>query len=395
MNPENSENTENDELEPEDSENEDLVSENDQLVLSPSATDTLTRIRQILTAAKHKALQSVNTTMVHAYWEVGREIYEEEQRDQGRVGSSTQLIANFASKLTGEFGKGLNRTNLFYIRQFYQTYSNVHALRGELSWTHYRLLLSVRNPEARRFYEIETARASWSTRELDRQIHSSLFERLALSRDQEGMLRLVEQGAEAAQPEDLLRDPFVMEFTGLKPQDTFTESDLETALMGRLQKFLLELGADFFFVARQKRLLIDNEWAKVDLVFYHRTLRCFVLIDLKMGKITSQDVGQMLAYVGYYAANEMRDGESPPIGILLGAGKSEEAVRYALMGTTQSIFAARYQLHLPSEEQLLQALVQQRDDLLLGRRFSEESHDDEEERIDDENGFEDEGEENA
>lgn len=391
----NTENSENGEREPEGSASESLAAANDQLVLSSSANDTLLRIRQILTAARHKALQSVNTTMVHAYWEVGREIYEEEQRDQGLVGSSTQLIANFASKLTGEFGKGLNRTNLFYIRQFYQTYPDVHALRGELSWTHYRLLLSVRNPEARRFYEIETVRARWSTRELDRQIHSSLYERLAISRDQEGMLRLIEQGAEAAQPEDLLRDPFVMEFTGLRPHDVFEESDLETALMDRLQDFLLELGTDFFFVARQKRLRIDNEWAKVDLVFYHRTLRCFVLIDLKMGKITSQDVGQMLSYVGYYATNEQRDGENPPIGLLLGAGKSEEAVRYALMGTTQSIFAARYQLYLPSEEQLLQALVQQRDDLLLGRRFAEESLSEGDLRLEDQNEIGNEENENA
>lgn len=342
------------------------------LSLLPSANDALARIRQILTTARHQALQSVNITMVHAYWEVGREIVEEEQRGQVRSGYGSQLIANFAKRLTREFGTGHGARNLAYMREFYQAYPNLHALRANLSWTHYRLLLSVRKPDARRFYEVEAARANWSTRELDRQIHSSLFERLALSRDQEGKLRLVEQGAEAAQPEDLLRDPFVMEFTGLKPQDAFTESELETALMGRLQKFLLELGADFFFVARQKRLLIDNEWAKVDLVFYHRTLRCFVLIDLKMGKITSQDVGQMLAYVGYYAANEMREGENPPIGILLGAGKSEEAVRYALMGTTQAIFAARYQLYLPTEEQLLQALVRQRDSLLLEHHLGDD-----------------------
>ena len=311
--------------------------------------------------------------MIRAYWEVGQEIVLEEQRGQARAGYGTQLIATLAQKLSKELGTGHRVRNLAYMRDFYQTYTNLHALRAELSWTHYRLLLAVRNPEARRFYEVEAARAHWSTRELDRQIHSSLYERLALSRDQEGMLRLVQQGAEPAQPEDILRDPFVMEFTGLRPQDAFSESDLETALMDRLQDFLLELGTDFFFVARQKRLRIDNEWAKVDLVFYHRTLRCFVLIDLKMGKITSQDIGQMLAYVGYYADNELREGENPPIGILLGAGKSEEAVRYALMGTTQPIFAARYQLHLPTEEQLLQTLVQQRDDLLLARRFDEEA----------------------
>jgi predicted nuclease of restriction endonuclease-like (RecB) superfamily len=344
--------------------------------LPPSAADTLTRIREILSQARHRALQSINTTMIHAYWNVGREIAEEEQLGQARAGYGTRLMATLARKLQEEFGKGFNETNLRYARQFYLTYPIHHALRDELSWTHYRLLLSVKEASARKFYEVEAVRASWSTRELDRQIHSSLYERLALSRDQEGMLRLTEQGAEAAQPEDLLRDPFVLEFTGLGQRERFTENELEKALMNRLQSFLLELGTDFFFVARQKRLLIDDEWCKVDLVFYHRTLRCFVLIDLKMAKITSRDVGQMLSYVGYYAENEQREGENPPIGILLGAGKSEEAVRYALTGTTQSIFAARYQLHLPTEAQLLDALVRQRDSLLLERRLEGEGYPD-------------------
>jgi predicted nuclease of restriction endonuclease-like (RecB) superfamily len=341
--------------------------------LSPSVAETLVRIREILTRARHQALQSVNVTMVQAYWEIGREIVEEEQRGKERADYGTRLIETLAARLTQEFGAGYRIRNLRYVRDFYLSYPIRHALRAELSWTHYRLLLSVEKPEARQFYEAESIRASWSTRELDRQIHSSLYERLALSRDAEGTLRLSEIRAEAATPDDIIRDPFVMEFTGLQSRDVFVESDLEAALMNRLQDFLLELGTDFFFVARQKRLLIDNEWAKVDMVFYHRTLRCFVLVDLKMGKIVPQDIGQMLSYVGYYAANEQREGENPPIGILLGAGKSEEAVQYALAGTTQQIFAARYQLHLPTEEELLQALVRQRDILLLERKLESEN----------------------
>jgi predicted nuclease of restriction endonuclease-like (RecB) superfamily len=346
---------------------------NGDLELLPSAEETLVRIRQILTQARHKAWQSVNVTMVQAYWDVGREIVEEEQLGKERAGYGTQLLKTLAARLTKDFGNGYRMRNLAYMRDFYLTYPILHAVRAELSWTHYRLLLSVEKLEARQFYEAEAIRASWSTRELDRQIHSSLYERLALSRDVEGTLRLAGQGAEAAKPEDIIRDPFVMEFTGLESRDVFAESDLESALMNRLQEFLLELGTDFFFVARQKRLLMDNEWSKVDMVFYHRTLRCFVLIDLKMDKITPQDIGQMLSYVGYYAANEQREGENPPIGILLGAGKSDAAVKYALSGTTQQIFAARYQLHLPTEEELLQALVKQRDTLLLERKLDAES----------------------
>ena len=337
--------------------------------LLPSAVETFARIRDILTRARHQALQSVNAVMLQAYWEIGKEIVEEEQRGKARAEYGTRLIATLAEQLTAEFGAGYRARNLAYLRQFYQAYPILHALRSELTWTHYRLLLAVPKPEARQFYEVEAVRAHWSTRELDRQIHSALYERLALSRDQEGVLRLAQQGAEAANPADLLRDPFVMEFTGIRPQDAFRESDLETALMDRLQEFLLELGTDFFFVARQKRFLMDGEWAKVDLVFYHRTLRCFVLIDLKMKRVSAQDVGQMLSYVGYYAENETRQGENPPIGILLGAGKSDEAVKYALLGTTQQVFAARYQLHLPTEEQLLNELVRQRDALLLERRL--------------------------
>ena len=253
------------------------------------------------------------------------------------------------------------------MRQFYLTFPILHALRGELTWTHYRLLLSVENEQARSFYLNESIKSNWSTRDLSRQINSLLHERLSKSRDKEGVLRLANQGAEPFSPADLMRDPFVLEFTGLPERGQWLESDLEQALMDRLQQFLLELGRDFFFVARQKRISVDNEHNYVDLVFYHRTLRCFVLIDLKVGKLTSADVGQMLAYVGYYQRHEMREGENPPVGLILCTDAERTIARYALLERDQQVFAARYQLYLPSEAELQAELERERDVLLLER----------------------------
>jgi predicted nuclease of restriction endonuclease-like (RecB) superfamily len=348
-----------------------LVSVNTALL--PTATETISRIREILTKARHQALQTVDAIALRANWEIGREIVEEEQRGKGRAEYGAHLIVALSKNLTAEFGAGYKERNLAYMRQLYQVYPNLHALRAELSWTHYRLLLRVNTPEARAFYETEAVRAHWSTRELERQIHSSLYERYALSRDKEGVLRLASQGAEATIPEDILRDPFILEFTGLKHTDNFDEKTLEDAILDRLQDFLLELGTDFCFVGRQKRHLVEDEWYKVDLVFYHRLLRCFVLIDLKMGKITPQDVGQMLSYVGYYEQEETREGEGPPIGILLGADKNETAIRYTLTGNAQKVFAARYQLHLPSEDDLRKQVNHIREDFLLEQHLDEDS----------------------
>ena len=339
--------------------------------LPPRAAQTLGRIRDILARSRSQALQAVNAAMVQAYWHVGREIVEEELRGKSRAEYGSRLLSELSRQLTAEFGKGFDRSNLTNIRNFYLAFPNFDALRQELSWTHYRLLSRVGQEEARRFYLNECLRSRWSTRELERQINSLLFERMALSRDKEGVLRLAEQGAQAYSPADLIRDPYVLEFTGLPERGLWRESELEQALMDRLQQFLLELGSDFFFVARQKRLTIDGEHYFIDLVFYHRGLRCFVLIDLKTGKLTHEDIGQMLMYVGYYEAEEMRVGESPPVGLLLCADKSEAVVRYTLSGSTQQVFAARYQMHLPSEEELRRELVRERDAFLLEQQLSQ------------------------
>jgi predicted nuclease of restriction endonuclease-like (RecB) superfamily len=334
------------------------------MALESTTPELLGRIRAILSAARNQAMQAVNAAMVHAYWEIGREIVEEEQRGKDRAEFGQQLIAELSRRLTDEFGRGFTANNLWYMRQFYLTFPILHAARGELSWTHYRLLLKVHVAEARAFYLHEAIKARWSTRELERQIASLLFERLARSRDQEGVLALAEHGADPYRPADLVRDPYVLEFTGLPERGHWHESDLEQALMDRLQQFLLELGRDFFFVARQQRITIDGDHFYIDLVFYHRTLRCFVLVDLKVGRLTQQDLGQMLLYTGYYEEHEVRDGENPPVGLILCTDKNEAVVRYTLGKANQQVFAARYQLYLPSEEELRRELIRERDALL-------------------------------
>ena len=320
--------------------------------LLPTTPETFARIRVLLVEARRAALSAVNTAMVQAYWNVGREIIEEEQRGSQRADYGARLLETLAVQLTAEFGKGFDARNLRFMREFYHVFPIWNAVRSELSWTHYRLLCRVDHKEARQFYLTEAIAARWSTRELERQIHSFLYERIAASRDQEGVRRLAEQGAEPFTPQDLLRDPFVLEFTGLPERGQWQESDLEQALMDRLQNFLLELGRDLHLVARQKRITIDGDHFYIDLVFYHRLLRCFVLIDLKTGRLTQQDIGQMLLYVGYYEAEETRPDENPPVGVLLGTGKNEAAVRYTLGERAEQVFAARYQLHLPTEEEL-------------------------------------------
>lgn len=328
--------------------------------LLPAAADCLNRIRDILTRSRHQALQAVNAAMVQAYWQVGREIVEEEQHGQPTAEYGTYLIEHLAERLTAEFGKGFIPRNLRYMREFYQAFPMWNAVRSELTWTHYRLLSRIEKPEARSFYMVECAKARWSTRELERQIASLLYERLALSRDKEGLLALAENGNEPFHASDLVKDPYVLEFVGLPEAHQFQESDLEQALMDRLQAFLLELGRDFFFVARQRRITLEGDHFYIDLVFYHRTLRCFVLIDLKVGKLTQQDIGQMLLYTGYYEAEETRADENPPVGLILCTDRNESVVRYTLSQSSQHVFASRYKLHLPTEKQLQEELRRER-----------------------------------
>ena len=243
--------------------------------------------------------------------------------------------------------------------EFYLTFPNCYALRSELSWTHYRLLMRVENENAREFYMQEAIKSQWSTRQLERQINSFFFERLLSSKNKEQVAAEIQTLEPAKKPEDVIRDPYVLEFLGLAPNDDFYESDLEQALITHLQKFLLELGRGFSFVARQKRITFDGRHFRIDLVFYNYILKCFVLIDLKVGDLTHQDLGQMQMYVHYYERELMNEGDNPPIGIVLCADKSESVVKYTLPENETQIFASKYKLYLPSEEELLRELNQE------------------------------------
>lgn len=328
------------------------------------------RVHGILTEARSHAWRAVNTTMVAAYWEVGRAIVEEEQQGADRAGYGKELIDGLSRRLAIDFGRGFSATNLKQMRQFYLAYQIRQTLSDELTWSQYLLLMRVNNPQARSFYEQESVNAGWSTRELERQINSMLFERLALSRDKDDVLALAQEGHEILNPADLVKDPYVLEFTGLRPEARFQETDLEQALIDRLKDFLLELGKGFAFMGRQQRLTLDGRHFYIDLVFYNRLTRSFVLIDLKVGDLTHQDIGQMQMYVNYYQRERMVEGENPPIGIVLCASKSEAVVRYTLPEGATQIFASRYQLHLPTEEELAREIQREHEILEREQRLA-------------------------
>ena len=312
-------------------------------------------IKAILSAARNKAYQTANFAMVEAYWLIGKSIMEE-QRNEERAEYGTGLLQELSAQMTSDFGKGFTVANLKNMRQFYQIFPNSYALRSELSWTHYRLLMRVENETARQFYLEEAVKSQWSTRQLERQINTFFYERLLSSKNKEAVSKEILTKESAKMPEDIIRDPYVLEFLGLTPNDDFYESDLEQALITHLQKFLLELGRGFSFVARQKRITFDGRHFRIDLVFYNYILKCFVLIDLKIGDLTHQDLGQMQMYVHYYERELMNEGDNPPIGIVLCADKSESIVRYTLPENETHVFASKYKLYLPSEEELQKEL---------------------------------------
>jgi len=312
-------------------------------------------IRNILLSARNKVYQTANFAMVEAYWNIGKSIIDEQGGNE-KAEYGTGLLKELSRQMTNDFGKGFTVTNLKYMRQFYLTFPNGHALCDELSWTHYRLLMKVENDNAREFYMQEAVKSGWSTRQLERQINTFFYERLLSSKNKEKVADEIQRLETAKTPEDIIRDPYVLEFLGLNPNDDFYESDLEQALITHLQKFLLELGRGFSFVARQKRITFDGRHFWIDLVFYNYILKCFVLIDLKIGDLTHQDLGQMQMYVHYYERELMNEGDNPPIGIVLCADKSESVVRFTLPENETQIFASKYKLYLPSEEELLQEL---------------------------------------
>jgi len=313
------------------------------------------QIKDILTAARARAYSAVNFSMVEAYWLIGKQIVEA-QGNKGRAEYGSSLLRYLSERLSQDFGKGFEERELRKIRQFYLAFPIRDAVRPELSWTHYRLIIKVEKEYARSFYIDECIKSNWSTRQLERQINTHFYERLIASQNKEAVSVEIQKTAPAPQPKDFIKNPVVLEFLGINPSPELYEKDLETAIIKHLQVFLLEMGRGFSFVARQKRISFDGRDFYIDLVFYHFILKCFVLIDLKMGDLTHQDLGQMQMYVNYYTREMMNDGDNPPVGIILCADKSEAIVRYTLSEDNQQIFASRYLLYLPTEEELKKEL---------------------------------------
>jgi predicted nuclease of restriction endonuclease-like (RecB) superfamily len=339
--------------------------------LDKTADAAYRSIARILEEARETAYHAVNSVMAQAYWQIGRVIVEQEQKGRKRADYGKALIAELARRLTEEYGKGFTQTNLWYMRQFHLTFPILHAVRGELTWTHYRLLLKVENEAAREFYMLEAAENRWSTRELERQISSLLYERLLMSKVKGKALKQARAQGEHLAPRDIIKDPYVLEFLGVKENSVLLEKELEQGLIDKLQEFLLELGRGFAFVARQKRITLDDDHFHIDLVFYNYILKCFVLVDLKTGKLTHGDIGQMDFYVRYFEKEEKGAGDNPTIGLILCSDKNEAMVRYTLLEDSRQIFASKYKLYLPTEEELRRALGEERAKIEAEKKLSQ------------------------
>jgi predicted nuclease of restriction endonuclease-like (RecB) superfamily len=356
------------------------------------------RVAAILEQARTAVVRSVNTRMVLAYWQVGREIVGSLQGGDDRAEYGRRLIDELSGRLEARYGRGFSTTNLRYFRNLYQVYSGRkseirHISSGEsgaspirhtasgvlqdltlaledqesergfspvLGWSHYRALMTVENRAERLFYEIEAEKENWSVEHLENQIHTLLFARLLKSRDKAGVLALAREGQEIRKPLDALKDPYVLDFLDLPDSDKLHESDLEAAIIGQLQRFLLELGKGFAFVARQKRLAYEDEHFYVDLVFYNVILKCYLLIDLKIGKLRHQDIGQMDSYVRLFDDQMITDGDNPTIGLILCAEKNEAVARYSILNESRKIFAAKYVKYLPTEKELKREVERER-----------------------------------
>ena len=308
-------------------------------------------VKKILADARQRAYTAVNFTMVESYWQIGQQIVEYEQHGEARAGYGRGLLKELADRLSTEFGKGFDESNLRYMRLFYRCFPNCDTLRHELTWSHYRRLISVENEQARLWYMNEAADGVWSTRQMDRQISTFYYERLLASREKAPVVAEAKEKMRKVKPEHFIHDPFVLEFLDLKDYPSIHESDIEQALIDHLQQFLLELGRGFCFVARQKRMRYDDDDFYVDLVFYHSILKCHVLIDLKLGKLTHEDVGQMDSYIRMYDALYKNQDDNPTLGIILCSQKSEAIVKYSVLNEGKQIFASRYKLYLPTEDE--------------------------------------------
>ena len=327
----------------------------DQLQIIQNPEQTYNTIRQSIVQAQRTMAAAVNSAMVTAYWEIGEQIFQA-CGENDRAGYGKGLLRFLSDKLTAEFGKGFDESNLRKMRQFYCVFPIRDALRPELSWTHYRKLMRIADEKERAFYTEESVKSAWSSRQLERQIHTMYYQRLLSSQDKAPVAAEIQTTEPKPEYEKIVKDPYVMEFLQIKPDTHVFESDLEQALIDHLQQFLLELGRGFSFVARQKRFTLDGQNFYIDLVFYNYILKCFVLIDLKMGQLTHQDIGQMQMYVNYYTRELMNEGDNPPIGIVLCADKSDAIVKYTLPESNNQIFASKYFTYLPTEDELKREL---------------------------------------
>lgn len=310
-------------------------------------------IKSLIAKAKEGAIRSVDHHRTVMYWHIGERIFNEEQQGKDRADYGNYLIKYLSEQLQPEYGSGFSVRQLERYRQFYRTFPIASTLRTQLSWSHYKLLLGVDNEDKREYYIAETAKNNWSVRQMERQINSQLFERLLLSNDKESVLAVARNEVIPTNPNEIIKDPLILEFLGLKRESAYYEKDFEQAIITNLQDFLLELGNGFSFVARQKRIHLDGDEFFIDLVFYNRLLQCFVIFEIKTHKLTHEDLGQLQMYVNYYDRVEKVAHEKPTIGILLCADKNDAVVKYSLPENNNSILASQYQLYLPTEEQLL------------------------------------------
>lgn len=324
-------------------------------------------VAAILRTARAKSYRVVNSVMIEAYWNVGRMIVEEEQQGKERAEYGEFLIRNLSIRLTNEFGTGFSEQSLWNMRQYYKRFPILSALRRELTWTHYKMLIRVENEKARSYYLTEAAEQNWSTRALERQINSLYYERLIMSRDKKTVIEEMKRKIKplVSTPRDFIKDPYVLEFLGFNDNPGFHESQLEQAIIGKLQTFMLELGKGFAFVARQQRISTETKDFFIDLVFYNYLLKCFVLIDLKTGELTHQDIGQMDMYVRLYEDKCKSRDDNPTLGIILCTDRDETIVKYSVLKENKQLFASRYKLYLPSEQELVKEI--ERGKALVGR----------------------------
>ena len=339
--------------------------------LSTTVDHLYEKVVSILNEARNKVYRTANFEMVKAYWNVGREIVEVEQNGSEKAEYGKYIVKTLSEKLTNEYGSGYDRSNLFNMRKFYLVFPKVDALRQQLSWTHYRHLMRVEKDNAREFYMNEAIEGNWGTRQLERQINSLYFERLLMSGDKKGLMLNTDREKEVMQADHIIKDPFVLEFLKVKQGVKLSEKELESALIEKLQHFLLELGKGFAFVGRQYRVTTETGMHfYIDLVFYNYILKCFLLIDLKIDKLTHQDIGQMDMYVRLFEDLKKQEGDNPTIGLILCAEKDRTVVKYSLLNDSKQIFASKYQMYLPTEKQLEEEIEREKEQIEQEKRLS-------------------------